>query len=310
MSAPLETLTETTDPTVANAQLGVTPTIVEHGLDTTLPPLTPPGLVKLPHIGLEGLSVTNFPDQASFFRQFAQLAHARKGRRQPGVSLTYNVFSANLAQANPAFKVLLQQADILRCDGVGALLGSRLVGRPIATRLTNADYFPALLTYLAEQHLTVFLLGGKPGVAEKALAKLETLAPGHSVVGVHHGYLKGRDTLEQQLITQLNILKPDVIVVGMGMPVQEQWIAAHKDYIDTGLFFAVGALIDYFGDAQFRCPKMFQQLGLEWLTRLIRYPKRMFGRYVVGNPYYLYRMMALSLSEKRSRYLALKPTLK
>ncbi len=248
---------------------------------------------------LEDLPITNFPDKDSFFENFVHLARQRRQKSStPAVSLTYNVFSANLAQKNNLFKQFLLQADILRCDGVGALLGSKIVGNPIHARLTNADYFPEMLEYLAANNLTVFLLGGKPGIAEKALNKLETITQTHSVIGVHHGYLKGNEPLNQSVIEQINQLQPDVIIVGMGMPLQEHWIFDNKNKIDTGIFFAVGAMIDYYGGAQYRCLPIYRKLGLEWFTRLVRYPKRMFGRYVIGNPYYLARIFKLSLQQK------------
>jgi len=249
-------------------------------------------LISPSKVKLEGLMITNFPDKESFFEKFASLALMNKHntRKTVAISLTYNVFSANLAHSNPAYKTILNKADILRCDGVGALLASRLVNDPIHTRLTNADYFPEMLEYLASKNLTVFLIGGKPGVAEKALTKLDAMVSKHSVIGVHHGYIHKDAALNEEAIKKINALKPDVVVVGMGMPIQEFWIDRHKHLIDTNIFFAVGAMIDYYGDAQFRCPKVFQILGLEWLTRLIRYPKRMFSRYVIGNPYYLFRI--------------------
>jgi len=263
---------------------------------------------RLDHVRLEDLHVTNFLNKESFFSRFAALVleskknDSKKSPEQgPAVSLTYNVFSANLAHQNPAFKSILQRADILRCDGVGALMASRMVKDPIHTRLTNADYFPEMLEYLASRNLTVFLIGGKPGVAEAALKKLETMVRFHSVVGVHHGYIHQDEALNQEAIDQINALKPDVLVVGMGMPVQEFWIERHRHQLNTHICFAVGAMIDYFGDAQFRCPKIFQLLGLEWLTRLLRYPKRMFSRYVIGNPAYLYRISRQALGLDRSK---------
>lgn len=251
---------------------------------------------------LEDLAITNYPNQKSFFEHFFALALQQKQlppeKRNAAVSLTYNVFSANLAAKTPHFKTYLQKANILRCDGIGALLGSRIVGTPIKARLTNANYFIEQLEKLAEKNLTVFLLGGKPGVAEKALQKIETLTNNHSVVGVHHGYITKDESLNQQAINAINRVNPDVVIVGMGMPVQEEWIFNNKDKTSACLFFAVGALIDYFGDAQYRCPVIYQKLGLEWLTRLVRYPKRLFGRYVIGNPYYLGRMVNLSFNRQ------------
>lgn len=251
---------------------------------------------NIPVVNLEQLEIRNFKNYDEFFSCFTALCTSRKTQqRPPATSMTYNVFSANLAHANPEYKAILQSADILRCDGVGALLGSRIAGDPIHTRLTNALYFTDMLAQLSSRGLTVFLLGGKPGVAEAAIQKISSIVPQHSIVGCYHGYLSRDPEASQTAIELINHLKPDVVIVGMGMPIQEFWIAENKEKLNCGILFAVGALIDYYGDAQYRCSPFFQRLGLEWLTRLVRYPVRMFSRYVIGKPYYIWRISKLAL---------------
>jgi N-acetylglucosaminyldiphosphoundecaprenol N-acetyl-beta-D-mannosaminyltransferase len=252
----------------------------------------------VPVVRIESLMIHNFKNYDAFFRQFTMLCKARTQKNLlPALSMTYNVFSANLAYADPDYQLALQQSDILRCDGVGALLGSRIIGQPISTRLTNAFYFPQMLSQLAREGLTVFLLGGQPGVAEVAIQKLSALAPNHTIVGCHHGYLSQNQAENEAAIAAINVVKPDVVVVGMGMPVQELWMVNNRERLNCGMLFAVGALIDYYGGAQYRCPEIFQKLGLEWLTRLVRYPVRMFSRYMIGNPYYLWRMCCLAIQK-------------
>lgn len=253
-------------------------------------------LTKRDAVLIEDYPLDNFETEQAFFERLATIAKSRGDL--PGMSLTLNVHSANLGHERPEYKALLKDADILRCDGVGVMMACAILGRPIVKRMTNADYFPQLLEYLADQGVKVYLVAGKPGMLERAMKTLETQVSRHSIIGIHHGYLVKDPVANQHVIDEINRLQPDLVIVGMGMPVQEFWIGQNRAKMNVGAFFAVGAMFEYYAGEQYRCGPLMRKLGLEWLTRLARYPQRMFGRYVVGNPAFLSRIARQAFQEK------------
>lgn len=236
---------------------------------------------------IEGIPVTGFPEPYRFFQRLLQEI------RKPDQTVLYylNVHVANEAHENPRLKKILQQGDVVYCDGAGVLLASNLLGQPLPSRLTAADWFEDLLGFLAEKDCGVFLLGGEPGIAEKALQTIAQRLPQHTVVGVHHGYILKDEALEAAVIAQINAARPDLLIVGFGTPLQELWIERHRQNLQVPAIYAIGATMDYVAGKIPRCPPWMGQAGLEWLYRLCIEPQRLFRRYVVGNPQFLWRIL-------------------
>lgn len=247
-----------------------------------------------PRVPVEGIEVDAFDGPQSLFER------VRLELDRPGVSriLHLNVHGANVAADDPAFASLLREAEVCYCDGAGIVLGARLAGQHIPTRMTAADWLEELLADLARHGRTAFFLAGEPGVAERALQRFDRTVPGHSVVGVHHGYVLRDAALERRVIDEINRLRPDVLFVGMGMPLQERWIAEHRGELNVGAAWALGATLDYLTGKLPRSPDWMNRLGLEWLFRLGAEPRRLFGRYVVGNPRFLARVAAQRVRER------------
>lgn len=235
---------------------------------------------------IEGIGVDNIAHLSGLFERLRQEA------QRPGKSIfaALNVHIANIAHQNPRLRQFLQASDVVYCDGAGIVLASKLLGQPLPCRFTAADWLFDLWAYLSQQGITAFYLGGEPGIAEKALAQFEEGVPQHTILGVHHGFILQDEALERQVIERINTLKPDVLFVGFGCPLQELWIQRHKSELEVSVFYPIGATLDYLTRKVPRCPAWMGENGLEWLFRFLVEPRRMFRRYIVGNPWFLWRI--------------------
>lgn len=203
-----------------------------------------------------------------------------------------NVHGMNFACELPWYRDFLNRAGLVFCDGFGVALGARLLGQPIEARhrSTCPDWIEALAQTCAANGLSLFLLAGKPGVAAAAAARLEAAAPGIRIAS-HHGYFQKEGTENDQVIQQINEFKPHVLYVGFGMPVQERWIGANRDRIDAKVILPLGACLDFYTGQVYRGPRLLTDHGFEWLVRLFTEPRRLWRRYVVGNPLFLWRVL-------------------
>ena len=199
-----------------------------------------------------------------------------------------NAHNANIAYADPVFAEALDDFLILP-DGIGVDLAAKLLyGAPFPDNLNGTDFVPAFLQ-ASTAPLTVGLLGATRVNAEAASVKLAALAVQHRFVVIHDGYFSAAD--EATIVDRIEDLRPDVLLVAMGVPRQELWIARHIDARHCTLPIAVGALLDFLSGAVPRAPLWMRRLRLEWLFRLVVEPGRLWRRYVVGNPLFLLRVV-------------------
>lgn len=245
------------------------------------PPAGPPRVV------VDGIPVAAFTSPEALFAHVLELAQTGRARVVKGL----NVHGANLAHDLPWLRDAYRRADVVYCDGVGIVLGARLLGRSLPPRLTAADWLEDLLRLLAARGMTAYFFGGTPRVAELAREHFASLAPGRVVVHTHHGYVLDNPALERRVLEEINRLRPDVLFVGLGMPLQERWIEEHRHELDVGVAWALGATLDLLTGRLRRAPPWMRRLGLEWLFRLAIEPRRLFARYVVGIPRYLLRIV-------------------
>jgi N-acetylglucosaminyldiphosphoundecaprenol N-acetyl-beta-D-mannosaminyltransferase len=201
----------------------------------------------------------------------------------------YNIHSFNLSMQLPWFYEFLQSAEITNCDSVGILKAISYMGLdlPIAYRASYTLLMPAVLQKCNECGLSVFLLGAKPKVLQAALKNLSQQYPNATFIG-HHGYFEKQNIYENQaVINKINQAKPNILIVGMGMPIQESWVYQHRDNLQVNAIMLGGAIIDRFAGVVPDCPELFSNIGFEWLYRLFREPKRLAARYLLGNPAFL-----------------------
>ncbi len=215
------------------------------------------------------------------------------------VIANYNVHSFNLSMQLPWFYEFLQDAEIAHCDGSGILKGLSYMGLnlPIQYRVSYTSLMPKLLKSCQEKGLSLFLLGAKDEYLQTALDNLKQQYPRIKVDG-YHGYFDREDYYQNQVvIDKINQKKPNVLLIGMGMPIQEEWVRKHRHQLDVNVFMTGGAVIDRLAGIVADCPEWIANVGLEWLYRLCQEPKRLASRYLFGNLAFLLHL-ALAKSNK------------
>jgi len=198
-----------------------------------------------------------------------------------------NAHALNTASSNEVAREEFGKLLVLN-DGIGVALASRLLYRwRFPDNLNGTDFVPG---YLAATRRTfkIFLLGARPGVAERAARALVPPGSRHRVVGVHHGYFP--DTMDTVVTAQIKGSGADLLLVALGNPTQEIWISRNLAATGCRLAFAVGALFDFASEGVTRAPAWMQAQGLEWLFRLMQEPTRLWRRYLLGNWIFLGRV--------------------
>jgi len=215
------------------------------------------------------------------------------------VIANYNVHSFNLSMQIPWFYSFLQNSEVAHCDSVGILKATKWMGLelPLQYRASYTLLMPKLLEHCSQQELSIFLLGAKSEHSDAAIERLQAQHPTLVVKG-HHGYFDMQDTdRNNEVIQQINQAKTKILIVGMGMPIQENWIRINRERIDANIIMAGGAVIDRLAGAVPDCPAFLSNIGLEWLYRLCREPKRLATRYLIGNlAFILHIILAKSYS--------------
>ncbi|MGF1539702.1 MAG: WecB/TagA/CpsF family glycosyltransferase [Pleurocapsa sp.] len=238
--------------------------------------------------GSERISVDFLNRKIDFMTMEAALESivqaAIKGKKV--VVANYNIHAFNLSMLMPRFLNFYENAEYKICDGMGILKGLNFMGISLPSKYKTplTLLVPKLLDYCDRYKFSVFLLGSKPQNLEFALQKQQAKYPLVKLAG-HHGYFDKEDFQENNaVIDKINGFKPDILIVGMGMPLQEMWIQQNYEQIDASVIIPCGAVIDRLAGLVPDCPLWMSNVGLEWLYRLIREPKRLASRYLLGNP--------------------------
>lgn len=213
------------------------------------------------------------------------------GRR--AIVLNANAHCLNLAYRDPSLRSFLNAADIVFCDGAGVRLAARLLGRRIPERITYADWTWRLAEFAAREGFSLYLLGSCPGVARAAAEKLTARYPNLKVSGAHHGYFDHSfgSSGNEEVVREINARAPDILIVGFGMPLQEYWMMENRDRLNAGVALTGGAAFDYVSGGLRRGPRLLTDNGFEWLARLLIQPRRLWRRYLIGNPLFLFRVL-------------------
>jgi N-acetylglucosaminyldiphosphoundecaprenol N-acetyl-beta-D-mannosaminyltransferase len=208
-----------------------------------------------------------------------------------------NAHVLNQSLSNPELRQALRDSDLVYCDGYGVRLAARLIGLPVPHRMTGADWIWGIAAMCQESGRSIYLLGSEPGASTEAAAKLRQWYPRLDVRGTHHGFFDLNGPHSERVLEHIAEDPPDVLLVGMGTPQQEMWVEANSERIEASVVWTVGALFDYVAGRVPRAPHWIADNGLEWIFRLVVEPRRMWRRYLLGNPAFLYRVLA----ERRRR---------
>ncbi len=171
---------------------------------------------------------------------------------------------------NEGLKTAARNADLVISDGIGVIKAAKLLGTPLKERLPGIEICEGVIERLAKENKSVYLLGAKPGVAEKAAKNLKEKYSGLVVCGTQDGYFDD----SEPIIEAINAAKPDFLMVCLGAPKQELWMYENAERLDVGLMGGFGGSLDVFAGVATRAPKIWQKLGLEWLYRCLKEPWR------------------------------------
>jgi N-acetylglucosaminyldiphosphoundecaprenol N-acetyl-beta-D-mannosaminyltransferase len=197
-----------------------------------------------------------------------------------------NAHTLNLAWSDPSFRDVLNQADLLLNDGSGVQLASRLAGRSFPDNLVGTDLTPQLCERAAARDVGVFLLGGRVGISERAVARLRQIVPGLRICGFHHGYF--REAEVGRVRDLINGSGAGILLVAFGNPLQETWIHRNASKLRCDLCVGVGGLFDHLAGGLARAPSWMRRAGIEWIHILMGQPHK-WRRYIVGNPLFVVR---------------------
>ncbi len=202
-----------------------------------------------------------------------------------------------LALRDREYMAILNRADLVYADGIGVVLGARLFGERLPGRMTGADFMPGFCDKFEKSGLSIYLLGGRDGVADRAAQRLKQRCPGLKVVGAHHGYFDHENS--GPLIDAINSAKPHILLVAFGAPHQERWIDRNAGKLDVPVIWGVGGLFDFLSGNTRRGPQWLLDNGFEWLCRLLVEPRRLWKRYLLGNArFVLYVLWYRFISKK------------
>lgn len=229
---------------------------------------------------LQGVDIRGLPaDEA------VKLLDEHVRARRPAKVAIANAHTLNLARANARYRHVLSGFMVLN-DGIGVDLASRLrYGLRFPDNLNGTDFLPAYLARTSLK-LRVFMLGAQPHVVSRAFAAARARFPDHEWVGYGDGYFGTQD--EAALCERIRDLRPDLLLVAMGNPLQEFWIDRCAARTGSSLCVGVGALFDFLSGTVRRAPRWVRRFRLEWVYRMLQEPGRLWRRYLVGNATFLW----------------------
>ena len=175
------------------------------------------------------------------------------------------------AKGDAALRAALSGAELVLADGVGITKAATMLGTPLKSRVPGIDFASNVISRLAQRGGSVYLLGAKPLVAEAAAEKLTQTYPGIVIAGTNDGYF----TDDAPVIEKISAARPDFLMVCLGSPKQELWMSTNAGRLSCGLMAGLGGSLDVLAGNVQRAPETWRRLGLEWLYRVIKEPKRL-----------------------------------
>jgi N-acetylglucosaminyldiphosphoundecaprenol N-acetyl-beta-D-mannosaminyltransferase len=208
-------------------------------------------------------------DSAAALARIEQLLNAGTAAQV----VTLGAEMANLAYGDARYRAVVNAADLVVPDTIGIVLASRWIGVPLRERVAGVDLLERLCAFAAPKGLPVYLLGGAPGVARAASVALMQRHTGLRIAGADHGYFE--DSEDAVISDRIAASGARLVFIGLGFPRQEYWIRDHLARLGTAVCIGVGGSFDVLSGMRSRAPLAMRRLGLEWLYRLVREPRRL-----------------------------------
>ncbi len=201
--------------------------------------------------------------------------------------LCANPQTINLYQTNKNFRRAINRASFIFPEGIGTVIASRILRKPLKERTNLLDFIFKVLEYAQSKKWSLYILGGTKNVSKRAVENLKKRFPRLKVNG-RDGYFNEQEA--SGVISEINKAKPKILFVAMGMPKQELWIDQNMKDIDASAFFGVGGAIDIIAGEIPRAPRWVRGIGFEWVYRAYKEPGRLWKRYLIGNTIFLCRV--------------------
>ncbi len=214
--------------------------------------------------------------------------------RLPRTIFFVNVHSIHVARESHALRKALREADLVLPDGSGLAFAGKISGKPVSENLNGTDFVPRILDELVAAGGSVYLLGARPPVLEKCISTIAARYPGLVIAGSRHGHFPAETAAE--VARAINDAAPDVVLVGMGTPAQETWIANHRSDLHAKICIGVGGLFDFLSGEKPRAPEWIRNLGLEWGYRFTHEPASKWQRVFLEIPMFVARTLARQIS--------------
>jgi N-acetylglucosaminyldiphosphoundecaprenol N-acetyl-beta-D-mannosaminyltransferase len=235
-------------------------------------------------LGLNLLSLTT----EQFVHWILGFPHTAGSSSEPGFVTYVNAACVNIAANDVSYAKILRGADGVYADGMAIVWASHWLGQPLPERVNAADFIIPFCRAARDHGKRIYLLGAPPHVAEAAARRFCEEVPDLQIVGSESGYFAGE---EESVVERIASAAPDILLVGMGVPLQEKWAWQNRQRLNSGVIWCVGAMFEFYGNYRPRAPQWMCKAGLEWLFRLLIEPRRMWKRYLLGNVQFIWRVL-------------------
>jgi len=247
---------------------------------------------RLDRLSLMGVRLMNTTMESA-----VELIKANVENRKKENIYFINADTLNQTYNKPSLRIVLNKTPYVFPDGSGIKMACNMRNMPLKQNVNGTDMFPFICRMAQKEGMKIFLYGAKEGVAKQMKSKVLKKFPNLQIVGAINGY----DLHDNEVINMINYSEADIVFVAKGVPVQEEWIDTYSDKIIAPVVMGVGGLFDFYSGNIPRAPIWMREMGIEWIYRLMQEPKRMWKRYVVGNPLFLIRTFLWNKKQKRER---------
>ncbi|MCP3967888.1 MAG: WecB/TagA/CpsF family glycosyltransferase [Lentisphaerae bacterium] len=244
----------------------------------------------------EQISIMGVTFQNLTMKKAVEMLRQGIAEKKQGKVYFVNPDCFNKTVHNKAYFKTLCRADYILPDGIGVLLACKFKKTPLKENVNGTDMLPYVCKMAVKNKYSIYLLGARAGVASAMAGRLKRTYSGVNICGTHHGFISDEKE-RNSVIKDINAVAPDILLVAMGTPAQEIWIDRFAPELKAGVIIGVGGLFDFYSGNTPRAPRWMREIGLEWLYRLLQEPRRMFFRYIIGNPLFLWRAWRSRRSE-------------
>lgn len=246
----------------------------------------------LPRLDLMGVKFMNITMKNS-----VELIKTNVENRKKSNIYFINADTLNKTYKSKSLRMILNKTSYVFPDGIGIKIACNIMNRPLKENVNGTDMFPFICQMAEKEGMKIFLYGAKDSVAEKMKYKILEKFPNLKIVGAINGY----DLNDKEVVNMINYSEADIVFVAKGAPLQEQWINTYSNQVVAPIILGVGGLFDFYSGNIPRAPMWMREVGIEWIYRLIQEPKRMWKRYIVGNPIFLIRTYLWHKKQKQKR---------